>query len=81
MILAAFVLFQYPIYHRVFTNAVHQAAYTTRLFSWMDVQLSRLDRASLVNLFVIYQYAVVHKLPHFIKPKAELHFHVYLKQL
>ena len=33
MILATYVLFQYPIYHRVFTNAVHQAAYTTRLFS------------------------------------------------
>ena len=34
-----------------------------------------------IEPFVIYQYAIVHKLPLFIKPKAELHFHVYLKQL
>ena len=66
MILATFVLFQYPIYNWVFSNAVRRAAYTTRLFSCMDVQLSRLDRAILVNLFVIYQYAVVLKSPHFI---------------
>ena len=51
----------------------------TRLGSFREWMYNSRDS---IEPFVIYQYAVVHKITSLYQAlKAELHFHVYLKQL